>query len=228
MGCESEAARSFCLRFLDESNAIENVHFAPKTLRKKLAAEEGHAGALAVALRLAEAREPVTTAVLCQWQAMITREQLPLGHWIEGHWIEDRAIGRFRWQTLRIGTQSTTEPEDIEARVLELLGRLDAELPALAARDAHPSDGLRLAAEAHHRYERIHPFVDGNGRSGRLLVLYVLRYLRISPVLFTANDRHHTYYPCFRTEQPELMVRYFEEHLHPDPWQAAVGAAHES
>lgn len=30
--------------------------------------------------------------------------------------------------------------------------------------------------EAHHRYEALHPFMDGNGRSGRVLWLWMMRH----------------------------------------------------
>lgn len=40
-----------------------------------------------------------------------------------------------------------------------------------AQRDVCPID----AYEAHHRYESLHPFTDGNGRSGRMLWMWMMR-----------------------------------------------------
>lgn len=41
------------------------------------------------------------------------------------------------------------------------------------------SFGLRglqsLAYETHQRYEKLHPFTDGNGRSGRMLWMWMMR-----------------------------------------------------
>ena len=52
------------------------------------------------------------------------------------------------------------------------------------------SDLYGLSAyEAHHRYERLHPFMDGNGRSGRALWLMLMGGIAKVPLGFL-----HTWY----------------------------------
>ncbi len=46
-----------------------------------------------------------------------------------------------------------------------------------------------FAAEAHARLARIHPFTDGNGRTCRLLVNYILMQHGYPPALYTSGDR---------------------------------------
>lgn len=54
--------------------------------------------------------------------------------------------------------------------------------------DAHRNRGIpRMAYVLHHRYETLHPFTDGNGRSGRALWLWMMRE---APLGFL----HHWYY----------------------------------
>lgn len=50
----------------------------------------------------------------------------------------------------------------------------------------HP---LAIAADFHQRFERIHPFEDGNGRIGRLLFNYILLQYGYLPVLFLYQNR---------------------------------------
>jgi Fic family protein len=52
---------------------------------------------------------------------------------------------------------------------------------------------LEIAFISHHVFEVIHPFIDGNGRTGRLLVAKVLHDLGQEPVIVKFSDRHDYY-----------------------------------
>jgi Fic family protein len=60
-----------------------------------------------------------------------------------------------------------------------------------------PADPLE-AVEWHVAFEQIHPFADGNGRTGRLLYLWHCRQLDATPVLWRAEDREG-YYDLFES-----------------------------
>jgi Fic family protein len=57
----------------------------------------------------------------------------------------------------------------------------------------HP---LVAAAEFHIRFEAIHPFIDGNGRTGRLLANFILMRSGYLPISIKYEDRH-AYYEAF-------------------------------
>lgn len=51
--------------------------------------------------------------------------------------------------------------------------------------------------EAHVRFETIHPFVDGNGRTGRMLLWWHQLKVGQEPTLFFNDEKQVKYYPLF-------------------------------
>ncbi len=56
---------------------------------------------------------------------------------------------------------------------------------------------LFLAAVVHNQFEKIHPFQDGNGRVGRLLLNYILLKHKHPPININLEDRKR-YYGCLQ------------------------------
>ena len=75
-------------------------------------------------------------------------------------------------------------PEDVTEEMDELLSEL-AEIP----------DGKVLTAAAyfHAKFENIHPFADGNGRAGRLVMNYFLALHNHPPITIHEEDRKSYY-----------------------------------
>jgi Fic family protein len=79
---------------------------------------------------------------------------------------------------------------------------------------------IEAVAEFHLRFESIHPFIDGNGRTGRLILNLELIKAGLLPVNIKFADRRR-YYSCFDTFASEktceplatLISEYEEEEL---------------
>lgn len=69
----------------------------------------------------------------------------------------------------------------------EIPARLDSLLDQIAA-------GLLTAWEAHRAYETLHPFMDGNGRSGRVLWLWQMLHQGRDPYALHRGFLHTFYY----------------------------------
>jgi Fic family protein len=65
---------------------------------------------------------------------------------------------------------------------------------------------LILAVVVHNQFENIHPFVDGNGRIGRLLLNYILIQGKLPPVNINLKNRKE-YYEALRAYDKEHNIR---------------------
>ena len=107
---------------------------------------------------------------------------------------------------LRDGAGQTiyTPPQD-PAEIVALMGKLERFINQADLFDADP---LIKMALIHHQFESIHPFYDGNGRTGRIVnVLYLVREgLLDIPVLYLSQHivRHKAdYYRLLQTVRDE-------------------------
>ena len=86
-----------------------------------------------------------------------------------------------------------------------------------AASHARPMEAL---AGAHGTFERVHPFLDGNGRAGRLLLNFVLVRLGYAPAIIYTRDRSRYLHALRSTDQGdpgplgELLVRAVLDNLY--------------
>ena len=124
-----------------------------------------------------------------------------------GRDIQHRGIYRSVPVCISGAKTQTAEPILISEKVQELLEwyRSDAD-----------DDFLTKIALFHLRFESIHPFIDGNGRTGRLLVNLELMKLGYPPIDIKFTDRK-AYYNAFdsyaETGSPKAMFKLFAKYL---------------
>lgn len=107
---------------------------------------------------LADRTRPIGTADIVALQHVIESSLAP-GLRTEQNWV-----GGTGWSPLR--ADFVPPPEDDVPRLVADLARF------VTATDGNP---IVRAAIAHAQFETIHPFIDGNGRTGRALIHTVLR-----------------------------------------------------
>lgn len=91
-------------------------------------------------------------------------------------------VGDWKKLANEVGGMETTLPEDVDAE-MEKLNRWYNELNTIE---------FETIVEYHYRFEQIHPFQDGNGRVGRLIMFR--ECLRNNIVPFIIDERHKQFY----------------------------------
>lgn len=104
--------------------------------------------------------------------------------------IDDSIAGRFRGphEYVRVGLHIAPAPEHVERLLEELLQNYES---------AHDKYFLERISYFHLEFERIHPFNDGNGRIGRLLINLQLMLNGYPSVIIRNKGKHDYYYPAF-------------------------------
>lgn len=87
------------------------------------------------------------------------------------------AVGAYKKMPNEVGGMATVLPEDVAAEMQALL----------AAYSAKKAKTLEDILEFHVRFERIHPFQDGNGRVGRLIMFKECLKYNIVPFIIEDN-----------------------------------------
>jgi len=100
-----------------------------------------------------------------------------------------------------VGNSSTTNPEDVEGELTNLL-----EWYKKNKRKIHP---LILAFEFHKRYEQIHPFLDENGRTGRLIMNKILMSNGYQPII-VYKDNKVAYFNTLEKSSEGKKKKYYQ------------------
>lgn len=152
---------------------LEGITVGGRSIKEHLEARN-HADAITFLDEIISQNEPVD-----QWQIKNLHGLVLKG-------IDDSEAGRYRSENVVISGASTTPPGFLH---------LNDEMTALIdwhsqSASLHP---VRRAAELHTRFVEIHPFIDGNGRTGRLLMNFDLMKSGYPPAILLKEDRLRYY-----------------------------------
>jgi Fic family protein len=152
----------------------EGITIGGKSLREHFEVVN-HRQAITLVEALAEQSEPITPFQVRQLHALVLSK------------IDEENAGQYRSLPVRIvGTTHEPPPAWAVPSAMESW----AEWLASASNTLAP---IPLAALAHHKFVAIHPFIDGNGRTGRLLLNLILLRAGYPPTIITHTSRRQYY-----------------------------------
>lgn len=117
--------------------------------------------------------------------------------------IDDAIAGRFRTkgEFVRVGLHIAPAPEQVTSLLTRAIDRY---------MNDHESYVTDTVARFHLEFERVHPFCDGNGRIGRVLMNYQLFRLGF-PAIIIRDKEKGIYYQSFREYDATKQVQRMEK-----------------
>lgn len=117
--------------------------------------------------------------------------------------IRDDIAGRFRQgnEWVRVGSHIAPDPKEVVPRLVKMLAEF---------RGAVGAGIIRRVAKMHLTFENTHPFVDGNGRIGRVLNNFVLIREGYVPINIKFVDRD-AYYDALREFDTQNKTKRMEK-----------------
>ena len=167
---------------LEETKEIIHDKTAPNKPLRDIKETENHSK---VFLEMLKKKDKITNKLLLKWHKDIFGE------------TKSDISGRFRDYLVRVGPYLAPDWQ-------EVVPRMNSLIEFTSKSKLNP---VELAARAHYQFENIHPFGDGNGRVGRLLMNHILWHAGY-PMLIVEYKKRASYYRAFPKGQ-EAFVDYF-------------------
>ncbi|MDO8459696.1 MAG: Fic family protein [Nanoarchaeota archaeon] len=168
---------------LEETREILQDKIAPNKPLRDIKETEAHAK---IFLEMLQKKENISNELILEWHKKIF-----------GQTKQDIA-GKYREYLVHVGSYYPPDWQDIEKMMGELIVFINKN---------KKMNSVELSARAHYKFEKTHPFGDGNGRIGRLLMNYILWYDNY-PMLIIEYKKRRSYYKALQKDE-EGFVSYF-------------------
>jgi Fic family protein len=170
----SNAIEGNTLTLKETKVALEGITIGGKTLREHFEAIN-HKDAILFMEDLAQKEERLSEYSIKQIHSLILKN------------IDDENKGKYRTTNVIISGAEHKPPQsfEVQSKMQEFIKKYNENITKL-----HP---IELASFMHIEFVKIHPFIDGNGRTSRLLMNLELIKAGFPPVVIELEDRLEYY-----------------------------------
>ncbi len=167
---------------LEETREIIEDKISPNKPLRDVKETEAHSN---VFVEMLKKKEKISEELILKWHKNIFGETKP------------DIAGKYRDYFVRVGNYIAPDWQDIHSLMKEFFNSFK-ELKI---------NPVELSARMHYRFERIHPFGDGNGRIGRLIINKIL-WDEDYPMIIIEYKKRKFYYKAFHKDE-DAFVKYF-------------------
>jgi len=172
---------------LEEAREIIHDKVAPRKPLRDIKEAEAHSN---VFLKMLEKEEKMSEELLLRWHEEIFGE------------TKKDIAGKYRDYLVRVGDYRAPDWQDVKKLMKELIRFVNGV----------KINPVELAARAHYKFESIHPFGDGNGRIGRLLMNQILWHGKC-PMLIIEYKKRRAYYKALNKGEEGFVSYFFRRYL---------------
>ena len=141
-------------------------------------------------LEMLDKKDKITNTLLLNWHEEIFGE------------TKEDISGKYRDYLVRVGNYIAPDWQDIKKLIDYLIKFIDKS----------KDNPVELAARAHYKFEKIHPYGDGNGRIGRLLMNHILWH-KDYPMLIIEYKKRKSYYQALERDEDKFVSYFVKRYL---------------
>jgi Fic family protein len=172
---------------IEETREILVDHVAPNRPLRDIRETESH---FKVFLKMLDNKENLSKELILNWHQTVFGES------------KEDISGRYRDFMVRVGSYRAPDWQDVEKL-------MSAFVKFSNKSELNP---VELAARSHYQFEKIHPFGDGNGRIGRLIMNLILWNFGY-PMLIIEYTKRASYYKALSREENKFVNYFIRRYL---------------
>ena len=202
LSIKKQQKAELAITFTYNTNAIEGSTISEAEVRGIILDKESPSKSLrdiheaeahnAVFLEMLEQRIPISNKLLLRWHKNIFNRSKP------------ELAGKYREYNVQVGSYKAPDYREVKKMMNQLIRFVNEERDNI--------NPVELAAIVHYRFEKIHPFADGNGRIGRLLMNHILWFSGYL-ILIIEYKKRNVYYKALERDEEGFITYYLRRYL---------------